>query len=88
LSQKDSPLAPYLLRTLREVTETTADWIVNKNTERPHDSLRDLMPHKYLMINTEVGNSKTAWHYIRFTDNRTVYMLTDKTRYLQRDTAI
>jgi transposase InsO family protein len=62
LSQKDSPLAPYLIRTLTEVKEITPDWIVNKNTERPHDSLRDLTPHEYLMINTEVGNSKTAWH--------------------------
>lgn len=59
---RDEVLDLYLFRTLTEVREMTADWIVKYNTERPHDSLGDLTPHEYLLINTEAGNSKTAWH--------------------------
>ncbi len=38
---------PFLYDTLDEVRETTWEWMMEYNEERPHDSLGDLTPLEY-----------------------------------------
>jgi len=41
----------YLFRTLAEVREIAADWLVQYNEQRPHDALDGLSPCAYLTQN-------------------------------------
>lgn len=42
----------YVFKTFTEVRELTENWIREHNDERPHDSLNDLPPWEYLVMNT------------------------------------
>ncbi|EXU76336.1 hypothetical protein BG55_05495 [Erwinia mallotivora] len=52
----------YLFRTLDEVREITDKWLVEYNTERPHESLNNLTPEEYRMMDNFAGTSKSAWN--------------------------
>jgi hypothetical protein len=45
---RDEILNMYVFRNLTEVRELTESWMTEYNDERPHDSLEDLTPWKYL----------------------------------------
>ena len=51
----------YAFRRLSEVRELTDNWIKEYNEERPHDSLGDLTPREFLMVNSNRENSKSSW---------------------------
>ena len=44
---QDEVLHLYIFTSLREVIEQTESWIELYNTERPHDSLNDIIPVKF-----------------------------------------
>lgn len=52
----------YLFRTLNEVREITETWLKEYNTERPHESLNNLTPEEYRMMDNYAGTSKSAWN--------------------------
>lgn len=59
---RDEILNMYAFKTLTEVREITDNWIREYNEERPHDSLGDLTPSEYLMVNNPPENSNLAWN--------------------------
>ncbi len=42
----------YVFNSLKEVRDITSEWIKEYNTERPHESLGNLTPAEYLMLNS------------------------------------
>ena len=58
---RDEILNMYLFRSLAEVREITDRWMLEYNTERPHDSLNDMTPKEYLLFNQQPENSSLAW---------------------------
>ena len=42
----------YVFNSLKEVRAITNNWIKEYNTERPHESLGNLTPAEYLMLNS------------------------------------
>ena len=49
----------YLLRTLNEVREMTERWLVEYNSERPHESLNNLTPEEFRLMSENPGVSKS-----------------------------
>ncbi|EEU9378877.1 IS3 family transposase [Escherichia coli] len=52
----------YLFRTLNEVREITERWLTEYNSERPHESLKDLTPEEYRLMADKPEISKSAWN--------------------------
>lgn len=52
----------YLFRTLNEVREITDKWLHEYNCERPHQSLNNLTPEEYRLMNNQSEISKSAWN--------------------------
>jgi putative transposase len=46
---RDEVLDCYVFETLDEVRRMTADWLIHYNEHRPHESLGNLSPRRYLM---------------------------------------
>lgn len=42
--------------------EITEKWLSEYNFERPHESLNNLTPEEYRMMNANAGTSKSAWN--------------------------
>lgn len=59
---RDEIVNMYVFKTLNEVRDINENWIKEYNEERPHDSLGDLTPSEYLMVNETLENSKLAWN--------------------------
>lgn len=51
----------YVFKTLEEVRERTEAWIVGYNEELPHESLGDLTPIEYRMLDLPETFSN-GWH--------------------------
>ncbi len=49
----------YMFSSLGEVKEIAERWIIQYNTERPHESLNNLTPMEYLKLKTGISNY--AW---------------------------
>ena len=52
----------YLFRTLNEVRDITDRWLQEYNCERPHQSLNNLTPEEYRLLNNQAEISKSAWN--------------------------
>lgn len=52
----------YLFRTLNEVREITERWLVEYNSERPHESLNNLTPEEFRLMSENPGASKSMWY--------------------------
>lgn len=52
----------YLFRTLNKVREITDKWLHEYNCERPHQSLNNLTPEEYRLMNNQSEISKSAWN--------------------------
>lgn len=62
---RDAILNMYVLKTLNEVRELTEVWVKEYKDERPHDSLGNLTPWKYLSKSQQRKNSNFECHYRR-----------------------
>lgn len=52
----------YLFRTLNEAREITSRWLMEYNSERPHESLNNLTPEEYRLMAVKPETSKSAWN--------------------------
>lgn len=52
----------YLFITLNEAREITERWLVEYNSERPHESLNNLTLQEYRLVAEKPGISKSAWN--------------------------
>lgn len=52
----------YLFRTLNEARGITEPWLMEYNSERPHESLNNLTPEEYRLIVENPEISKSAWN--------------------------
>ncbi len=52
----------YVFKSLTEVREITEYWMMQYNTERPHESLNNLTPLSYLKENFKLEYSNLSWH--------------------------
>lgn len=52
----------YLFRTLNEAREITGCWLIEYNSERPHESLNNLTPKEYRLMAEKPETSKIAWN--------------------------
>ncbi|WP_415640739.1 IS3 family transposase [Serratia surfactantfaciens] len=52
----------YLFRTLNEAREITEHWLMEYNSERPHESLNNLTPEEYRLMAEKPEISKSAWN--------------------------
>ncbi|MGX9313260.1 IS3 family transposase [Pantoea ananatis] len=52
----------YLFRTLNEVREITSRWLMEYNSERPHESLNNLTPEEYRLMVEKPETLKSAWN--------------------------
>ena len=52
----------YLFSSLTEVRDITENWLRQYNEERPHESLGNLPPAEFLMINFPKENSTFGWY--------------------------
>ncbi|TCW50771.1 putative transposase [Phytobacter diazotrophicus] len=52
----------YLFRTLNEAREITERWLVEYNSERPHESLNNLTSEEYRLMAEKPEISKSAWN--------------------------
>ncbi|WP_421930420.1 IS3 family transposase [Pantoea ananatis] len=52
----------YLFRTLNEAREITSRWLMEYNSERPHESLNNLTPEEYRLMAEKPETSKSAWN--------------------------
>lgn len=52
----------YLFRTLNEAREITDRWLMEYNSERPHESLNKLTPEEYRLMAEKPEHSKSAWN--------------------------
>lgn len=59
---RDEILNMYVFKTLNEVKELTEKWMIEYNSERPHDSLDDLTPWEYLAKHQHAENSNFECH--------------------------
>lgn len=59
---REEVLDLYIFKTLSEVREMTDKWLMEYNTERPHESLGDLTPVEYGIMNQKLENSNYAWY--------------------------
>lgn len=59
---RDEILNMYVFKTLSEVRTITERWMTEYNEERPHDSLNDLTPYEYMMVNKQPENSNSPCH--------------------------
>ena len=60
---RESVLDYYLFNNLKEVREITEVWINEYNHERPHESLGNLSPIEYKIMNSKSGDNSTyPWH--------------------------
>lgn len=50
----------YLFRTLNEARKITERWLGEYNSERPHESLNNLMPEEYRLMAEKPEISKSA----------------------------
>jgi putative transposase len=51
----------YLFKSLTEVKDITENWRRQYNEERPHESLGDLTPTEFLIINSPKEVSTFGW---------------------------
>jgi putative transposase len=59
---REEVLDMYLFRRLSEVRNTTENWIDEYNEQRPHESLGNLTPREYMIINNKQPDSTLNWH--------------------------
>ena len=52
----------YLFRTLNGAREITERWLAEYNSQRPHESLNNLMPEEYRLMAENPEVSKRAWN--------------------------
>ncbi len=52
----------YLFRTLNEAREITERWLMEYNSERPHESLNNLTLEEYRLMAEKPEVSKSIWH--------------------------
>ncbi len=52
----------YLFRTLNEVRGITERWLMEYNSERPHESLNNLTPEEYRLMTEKPEISKSVWN--------------------------
>ena len=52
----------YLFRTLNEAREITERWLVEYNSERPHESLNNLTSEEYWLMAEKLEISKSTWN--------------------------
>lgn len=52
----------YLFRTLNEAREITERWLMEYNSERPHESLNNLTPEEYRLMVEKPEISKSVWN--------------------------
>lgn len=52
----------YLFRTLNEAREITESWLVEYNSERPHESLNNLTSEEYWLMAEKLEISKSTWN--------------------------
>ncbi len=52
----------YLFRTLNEAREITEHWLMEYNSDRPHESLNNLTPEEYRLMAENPEISKSAWN--------------------------
>ena len=52
----------YLFRTLNEAREITERWLVEYNSERPHESLNNLTSEEYRLMAEKLEISKSTWN--------------------------
>ncbi|HIB8305623.1 IS3 family transposase [Serratia marcescens] len=52
----------YLFRTLNEARQITERWLTEYNSERPHESLNNLIPEEYRLMAENPEVSKSAWN--------------------------
>ena len=52
----------YLFITLNESRKITERWLVEYNSEEPHESLNNLTPEEYRLMAEKPELSKSAWN--------------------------
>ncbi len=52
----------YLFRTLNEVREITERWLIEYNSVRPHESLKNLTSEEYRLMAEKPEISKSVWN--------------------------
>ncbi|CAI1526267.1 Uncharacterised protein [Serratia fonticola] len=52
----------YLFRTLNEAREITERWLMEYNSQRPHESVNNLTPEEYRLMTENPEISKSAWN--------------------------
>jgi len=52
----------YISKHLSEVRDITDRWITKYNKQRPHESLGNLTPKEYMIINNKGLDSIITWH--------------------------
>jgi len=52
----------YVFKRISEVRNTTENWIDEYNEQRPHESLGNLTPREYMIINNQQPESTLTWH--------------------------
>lgn len=52
----------YLFRTLNEAREITERWLMEYNSQRPHESLNILTEEEYRLMSENAEYSKSAWN--------------------------
>jgi putative transposase len=59
---REEVLDMYIFKRLSEVRNTTENWIDEYNEQRPHESLGNLTPREYMIINNQQPDSTFTWH--------------------------
>jgi putative transposase len=59
---REEVLDMYVFKHLSEVRNTTERWIEEYNEERPHESLGNLTPREYMIVNNQLPDSTLTWH--------------------------
>jgi putative transposase len=59
---REEVLDMYVFKRLSEVRNTTEKWIDEYNEQRPHESLGNLTPREYMIINNQQPDSTLMWH--------------------------
>ena len=59
---REEVLDMYLFKRLSEVRNTTENWIDEYNEQRPHESLGNLTPREYMIVNNKHPDSTLNWY--------------------------